>query len=96
MNNFSEDRQKCLETNKRVVLETKKQHYRDARASLMPSVDVEFFKQLEKYLLSREDLPEDLKKIIDKKQSLRDVTEIDPDDFSDEIEIMDYVPPILK
>lgn len=93
---INEDRQKCLETNKKVVLETRKQHYREDRDAIMPSLDIEFFKELERYLYSKDDLPETLKSIIKKKQELRDVTEIDLNNFSDEIELMNYNPPCLE
>lgn len=91
-----EDRKINLENNKKVVLQTKKQHYREAREKILPSLDVEFFKALEDYLLNQSDLPDNLKNIIDKKRELRDVTNLTVDSFSDEIDIMDYTPPCLK
>jgi len=89
------DRKNCLEDNKRVVLETRINQFRHRRNSILTSSDIDFIRLLEEYLLSQPNLPQNLKSIIDKRNELRDVTNLNIDQFSDEIEIMNYNPSCL-
>lgn len=89
------DRENCLDNNKRVVLETRINHFRQRRNYILSSSDIDFLRLLEEYLLSQPNLPQNLKSIIDKRNELRDVTNLNIDQFSDEIEIMNYNPSCL-
>ena len=92
-----EERISNLENNKLVVLETKKKQWRGDynRNNKLRDLDVQFLMALEKLV---DDIPGDtseLKKIIELKNQLRNVTDVDLSQFKDEFELMEYVPDII-
>ena len=86
-----------LENNKRVVFNTRLNDWRVIRDKKLKELDFEFMLALEELV---KDLPGDKTKInaiIEKKKALRDVTLWNEfNKISDEIEMMDYLPEILK
>ena len=97
---MSRDRQRCLETNKLQVLQNNLPTWREIRNKKLEETDIEFLKALEAYFASLQDSrPEvaKLKALAQKRQRLRDVTQFrNTDVVSDEIEMMDYLPEILR
>lgn len=92
-----EERIHNLENNKKVVLETKKQQWRNDynRSKKLYELDIQFMLALEKLVDNFPGDTTELKKIIELKNELRDVTNIDLSEFKDEFELMDYVPDII-
>lgn len=92
-----EERIHNLENNKKVVLETKKQQWRNDynRSKKLCELDIQFMLALEKLVDNFPGDTTELKKIIELKNELRDVTNIDLSEFKDEFELMDYVPDII-
>lgn len=97
---MSQDRQRCLETNKLQVLRNNLSTWRDIRNKKLEKTDIEFLRALEDYFASlQDDRPEvvKLKNLAQKRQLLRDVTQFeDTTVVSDEIKMMDYLPEILR
>lgn len=97
---MSRDRKRCLKTNKLQVLENNIPLWRDIRNKKLEASDIEFLKAMEEYFASLQDSrPEvaKLKEIAQQRQDLRDVTKFrDTSVVSDEIEMMDYLPEILR
>lgn len=97
---MSRDRQRCLETNKLQVLQNNLPTWREIRNKKLEETDIEFLKALEDYFAALQDnRPEvaKLKSLAQKRQRLRDVTQFrNTDVVSDEIEMMDYLPEILR
>ena len=97
---MSQDRQRCLETNKLQVLQNNLSTWRDIRNKKLEKTDIEFLRALEDYFASlQDDRPEvvKLKNLAQKRQLLRDVTQFeDTTVVSDEIKMMDYLPEILR
>jgi hypothetical protein len=97
---MSQDRQRCLETNKLQVLQNNLPKWREIRNKKLEKTDIEFFIALENYFASlQNDRPEvaELKSLAQQRQRLRDVTQFQNTDIvSDEIEMMDYLPEILR
>jgi len=97
---MSQDRQKCLETNKLQVLQNNLPKWREIRNKKLEESDIEFLKAMENYFASLQDnRPEvsNLKSLAQHRQRLRDVTQFrNTDVVSDEIEMMDYLPEILR
>ena len=97
---MSQDRQRCLETNKLQVLQNNLPVWREIRNKKLEETDIEFLKALESYFASLQDnRPEvsKLKALAQERQRLRDVTQFrNTDVVSDEIEMMDYLPEILR
>ena len=97
---MSRDRQRCLETNKLQVLQNNLPTWREIRNKKLEETDIEFLKALEDYFASLQDnRPEvaKLKSLAQHRQRLRDVTQFrNTDVVSDEIEMMDYLPEILR
>lgn len=93
-----EERITNLENNKLVVLETKKQQWREDynRNKKLKELDLQFIIALEKLVDSLPGDTSELKTIISLKNQLRNVTDIDLSAFKDEFELMDYVPDIIK
>lgn len=93
-----EERITNLENNKLVVLETKKQQWREDynRNKKLKELDLQFIIALEKLVDSLTGDTSELKTIISLKNELRNVTDIDLSQFKDEFELMDYVPDIIK
>lgn len=93
-----EERVTNLENNKLVVLETKKQQWREDynRNKKLKELDLQFIIALEKLIDSLPGDTSELKTIISLKNELRNVTDIDLSAFKDEFELMDYVPDIIK
>ena len=93
-----EERITNLENNKLVVLETKKQQWREDynRNKKLKELDLQFIIALEKLVDSLTGDTSELKTIISLKNELRNVTDIDLSQFKDEFEFMDYVPDIIK
>lgn len=93
------EREQNLEQNKKVVFNNKLNDWRNIRNKKLSDSDIEFLMLVENYILS---LPENenvskLKSIINYRKKLRDVTKWDNfDEVKDEIEMMDYLPDILK
>ena len=97
---MSQDRQRCLETNKLQVLRNNLSEWREIRNKKLEETDIEFLKALENYFASLQDnRPQvaELKSLAQQRQRLRDVTQFQNTDVvSDEIEMMDYLPEILR
>lgn len=97
---MSHDRQRCLETNKLQVLQNNLPIWREIRNKKLEDTDIEFLKAIEDYFAALQDnRPEvaKLKSLAQHRQSLRDVTQFrNTDVVSDEIEMMDYLPEILR
>jgi hypothetical protein len=93
-----EERITNLQNNKLVVLETKKQQWREDynRNKKLKELDLQFIIALEKLVDSLPGDTSELKTIISLKNELRNVTDIDLSAFKDEFELMDYVPDIIK
>jgi hypothetical protein len=93
------EREQNLEQNKKVVFNNKLNDWRNIRNKKLSDSDIEFLILLENYILS---LPEnesvsELKSIINYRKELRDITKWDNfNEVKDEIEMMDYLPDILK
>lgn len=97
---MSQDRQRCLETNKLQVLQNNLPTWREIRNKKLEETDIEFLKAMEAYFAALQDSrPEvaKLKALAQERQRLRDVTQFrNTDVVSDEIEMMDYLPEILR
>ena len=93
-----EERIANLENNKLVVLETKKQQWREDynRNKKLKELDLQFIIALEKLVDSLPGDTSELKTIISLKNELRNVTDVDLSQFKDEFELMEYVPDIIK
>ena len=92
-----EERLLNLENNKKVVLETKKQQWRNDynRDKKLKELDIKFMLALEKLLIDFPGDTTELKRIIELKNELRNVTNIDLSKFEDEVELMNYVPDVI-
>ena len=97
---MSQDRQRCLETNKLQVLQNNLPTWREIRNKKLEETDIEFLKAMEAYFAALQDSSPEvakLKALAQERQRLRDVTQFrNTDVVSDEIEMMDYLPEILR
>ena len=97
---MSNDRKRCLETNKLQVLQNNLPAWRDIRNKKLEETDIEFLKAMEAYFASLHESSAEvtkLKSLAQHRQRLRDVTQFrNTDVVSDEIEMMDYLPEILR
>lgn len=93
------EREKNLDRNKQVVFENRLSDWREIRNKKLSDSDIKFFILLEQFIMSMpdDDRNKDLKDLIIYRNKLRDITKWDNfDTIKDEIEMMDYLPDILK
>jgi hypothetical protein len=97
---MSSDRKRCLETNKIQVLQNVLPSWRELRNKKLEESDIDFLKAMEAYFASLQDSSAEvtkLKNLAIHRQLLRDVTQFtDTNVVEDEIDMMDYLPEILR
>ncbi len=97
---MSSDRKRCLETNKIQVLQNVLPSWRELRNKKLEESDIDFLKAMEDYFASLQESSAEvskLKNLAIHRQLLRDVTQFtDTDAVKDEIDMMDYLPEILR